>query len=584
MANLKADITASTAGFSKSVQQVEKKVDRLGKKGKGASKQMGDGFRAAGAKSGDLARSVGGDTALMATGFGVVTGAIKAMKVAIQAAGKATQVALISTGIGAILVAIGLAIGAIIAYFGRWQEGINKIKPYFIFLQNAAGALIDTYGNLGDLLIGVFTFDMGRIKSAWDKVISGLNFKEMWEDSKKQSQAEIDLSKAKIKYKELEVKYNNRLKRIDQEREEILEKANKAEAAGNRLLAARLTAEAQSKEQERVSILEKFEKKAKDLQRHTEKWIAAEKELGNARSDADIIAMLEKQEEANNRLDDVITKRIKSQRKLNGLILKEGTLRRGKQSTAVAEEVAVDGDAGLNLDDKIKADIDALKAETKAIEEETKGILSDTTANEWAEEFLSPVEESLSKADELMDEVVTRSKEQEAKAIEAGKIWEGIGKTIEKGVASAFSDIIEAFVDSGKDGKAVLRTFGKTLSTIGKSLIVAGVADLGIKAALASNPLGGAILIPIGAALVATGALISASAQVNTAGAAAVGANTGRQGLGTFSSAEWRRASSNQADIKISGELKANGGELVAVINETNRETDSISGRDTDLL
>lgn len=117
----------------------------------------------------------------------------------------------------------------------------------------------------------------------------------------------------------------------------------------------------------------------------------------------------------------------------------------------------------------------------------------------------------------------------------------------------------------GNFANSAMSAFGDMAMSIGRMAISTGVATLGIKAALES--LNGYVAIAAGAALVALGAAVKAglsniaSGNYGGGGYVASSASTSRVASGDFDTRD--------VTVNVTGELKADGDQLVAVINRS---------------
>jgi hypothetical protein len=120
----------------------------------------------------------------------------------------------------------------------------------------------------------------------------------------------------------------------------------------------------------------------------------------------------------------------------------------------------------------------------------------------------------------------------------------------------------------GNFANAAISAFGDMAIAIGKIAIEAGIASLGIQAAItALGPAGAAAAIGAGAALIALGTAVKSGLSNVASGNYAGGGYVA-------SSASISRASSGDFDtrdvtVNVTGELKADGDQLVAVINRS---------------
>ena len=113
-----------------------------------------------------------------------------------------------------------------------------------------------------------------------------------------------------------------------------------------------------------------------------------------------------------------------------------------------------------------------------------------------------------------------------------------------------------------------LSSFGDMAISIGKMAIETGVATLGIKAALES--LNGYVAIAAGMALVALGSAVKTGLSNVASGnySAGMGSYTG----GTSSSIT-NDYESRDVNVNVTGTLQADGDQLVAVINNSNKKS-----------
>ena len=185
----------------------------------------------------------------------------------------------------------------------------------------------------------------------------------------------------------------------------------------------------------------------------------------------------------------------------------------------------------------------------------TEGILPQSQAERWYNairaqmgDMVIGVRFRLDNKQELVDitnEVVSLV---ESAANKTGEILGGlVGNLISGG--DAWGDFKNAAVSA----------FGDMAIAIGKVAIAAGTAALGIDAML-KNPSQGALAIAAGVALVALGTAVKASLSSVASG------DYSAAGGGYSSAAETR-----EVTVNVTGSLEANGDQLIAVINNTNR-------------
>ena len=184
---------------------------------------------------------------------------------------------------------------------------------------------------------------------------------------------------------------------------------------------------------------------------------------------------------------------------------------------------------------------------------------------------LPPFDEVFGEIDELVIEPLKE------KGVEIGEI---LSQAVESGIEnliSATAEAIGAFAAGEASFGDVFRVIGEQVAnfadSLGKSLIAAGVAGLAFKKLLA-NPIAA---IAAGAALVATAAIVRAKLKAGPSGSASSATGSGgitmptRQTAETKSEWSTRNVYTNQPAVVVSGTLRADGSQLVAVIESENR-------------
>ena len=115
---------------------------------------------------------------------------------------------------------------------------------------------------------------------------------------------------------------------------------------------------------------------------------------------------------------------------------------------------------------------------------------------------------------------------------------------------------------------AALSAFGDMAIAVGKIAVSAGVATLGIKAAFES--LNGYAAIAAGAALIALGAAVKSSLSAVASGD--YSASGGGYSGGYSSSSSGNGYETREVYVNVNGTLQADGNQLIAVINNTNKK------------
>jgi len=112
---------------------------------------------------------------------------------------------------------------------------------------------------------------------------------------------------------------------------------------------------------------------------------------------------------------------------------------------------------------------------------------------------------------------------------------------------------------------AALSAFGDMAVAVGKIAIEAGVASMGIEGALALAPEAAPIAIAAGAALVALGSAVKTGLSNVAAGNYSGGVSVASANYGSYNS----DYSTREVNVNVTGTLKADGDQLVAVITNT---------------
>ena len=143
----------------------------------------------------------------------------------------------------------------------------------------------------------------------------------------------------------------------------------------------------------------------------------------------------------------------------------------------------------------------------------------------------------------------------------------GLATSMSAAIGGLVGDLLTGGDAWANFGNAALSAFGDMATSIGKIAIETGMASLGIQAAITSlGPAGAAAAIAAGTALVALGAAVKAGlSNVANGNYAAGGGYVASSSYTGGSDYETR-----DVNIKVTGQLQADGDQLVAVINNTN--------------
>ena len=145
----------------------------------------------------------------------------------------------------------------------------------------------------------------------------------------------------------------------------------------------------------------------------------------------------------------------------------------------------------------------------------------------------------------------------------------GTFETLTEALGTLMGDLATGENGWEKFSNAAVSAFGDMAISIGKIAIEAGTATLGIKASLESLSTGGAMLaIAAGSALVLLGSAVKS-------GMSNIAAGNFSSSMGTYSSTSSSMVSDYEGrdvNVNVTGTLQADGDQLVAVINNTNKK------------
>ena len=136
-------------------------------------------------------------------------------------------------------------------------------------------------------------------------------------------------------------------------------------------------------------------------------------------------------------------------------------------------------------------------------------------------------------------------------------------------VGELVGDLVTGGDAWGNFANAAISAFGQMAVTVGNMAISTGVATLGIKAALES--LNGYVAIAAGAALVALGSAVKAGLSNVANGNYSASSNVASQASYTSAASSSSLYEQSNIHVEVTGTLRAQGSQLVAVINNENK-------------
>lgn len=426
---------------------------------------------------------------------------------------KALKTALMATGIGALVVALG----SLITFFKGTGEGADKFAVIMAKVRSVIDNIIDRFQNFGAGLVDIFS---GNFREGWDKMKNA--FKGIGEEIKEDWKAAGDLEKAMNKVKDREVEL---ITVTDERRAKVAELRLLAQEeigdmekrAGLLLQAEKLTKQVYGDqielEKERLRIMkEQLERAASDPTREQRRELAEQ--------EAKINQLLREQ---NMQLKEIVSMRVSAQK-------------------AVAAEVELEERKAAAVGFTV-ASIEHLQIPD--LSPATEGL---QTFSEQMEETLAGVQISLSSVNEVL---------------------QGALQDLLVGFGEWLGEMATGMASSEDLVKMVGSVFGNMLKQLGEVLIATGAGLLAIKESFETmNPY---VAIAAGIALVALGAAVQSA--VKSIGTSTFSGGPTRGGTYTYDtrSVTGPSAYSSMA-LNLNGEvkMKAEGNELVAVINQEN--------------
>ena len=531
----------------------------------------------------------------IATGLNTFKGGLlivdKSLKSATEGAGRFSKalnvlkVALASTGIGLIAVALG----SLVAYFTKSKDGAEKLERAMAPLKAIFSVLGDLAASVGRAIVYAFESPKEAIADLWNFIKSqfvnrfnGLidmvsNFALGLKNA-----FTLNFSEAGENFKATGSAIKQILTGLDEEQREAAVRSLKDRVNGIKDVAAA------------AASLKRQEQELADARRD---WRIEEKELENEISDLRLKAKQEEEYTAEQRkkfFDEAIAKTNQLYSRRTYFANEE--LRILKEIGDLDEDTAEDLDKLVDKRVEVLSLVKSQNDELRTMQKEQLK-LNKLVAGELEEReriaalrALPQIGEVTAKLDiELpqVDFMGGEAKKRLDASVEAYRVRintvkddtidmtqavSGLLGGMTDSFATGLGDLIATGASFGGFAKLVASTFADMAISVGKIAIQTGMATIGIKAALKSlNP---AVAIAAGAALVALGT--AAKGALNSVASGSANIPQGIQAGSTLNLATSTVGAGNYetstVNVKISGEFRAKGNELVAVIdNEGNR-------------
>lgn len=516
ISNLKARFGVDTGDFKKGLKDGEKAVDDFkGAAGNSISELAGMFGINMGAVNEALETSRRSMN-FLSQSFKAGAGGANILAVAM----KVLRVALISTGIGALIVALG----SLIAYFKGTGEGADKFRVIMAQLRSVIDNLVDRLQSFGSGLVDIFS---GRFKDGVEKIRGA--FKGMGAEIREDLKISKDLAVAENELYRRETELVTSLEERRQKMEELrlvardqdktLQEQQAAQVAAMKLLES-MTKDQVGLEEERLRIMqEKLRISATDPTREQLREIADQEakisqlKAGEARQMRELIEYY-----------NTVTRKIEEAANAQGKLASEAE----KAWQAMINKGPATTGKLLDL----------------------KGISSELAR------VTQPLNDAMTKLNKQLVETVN-----------------GAFENLASGLGEFLGELVIGETGIKGFGQMVAGVFADMAIQVGKIAIAAGMATLGIKAALESlNP---AVAIAAGIALVALGTAVKGELSRAAGGGSASTATAAASGGYTF---DTRNLAGMKQEIEITGKLTADGRELAYVFNKEDQRIRSTTG------
>lgn len=613
--NLKTLFTADTTGIKKGASDAKNAIKDFDNAASSAMNDILEGFGAGFGKIGSYLSAFQGGLLKVTQGFGGATSAAGGLTKAMGV----LKTALVASGIGVLIAALG----SVYSYFTKTQEGSDQLAVSMSRLKQVWRSLGDSASAVGQHIMESILGTKHQTASLLEML---LKIKDAFSSQRFDNSEEYE--KKRIKYEQLQIQYTKELSNLQiqlaekrreaedktkytaQERLDILEEVLKLENSiiNRRKELAQKELELKHMENDmsnsmRKDLLAEAELEAKVNQIEAERAMFQKEQVAK-RNEINNAARKEQQEYANmiTALSDIqqLTAKIKetedqkleaakltySQDAVNKSLQEEINELTSQRETALDKLI---GKMGSMTNEQLKQLL-SLK-EFKAIMDELAGRIDTQIINTTAARVdmdLEPLQD-LSNSPELQD---IKKKIENSITIEPqvrvgidDKVLQDTEEKLENvvvnwtgtlsSVVSSFAESIGTLIGDLLSGEAdamdnfmdnILNILAKGISQVGQMLIMLGIAVLKFKSVL-SNPYAA---IAVGAALVALAAMVSAAFSNVTTGGAASGISAG--GTLDVPKGYTNTWTAEQPVVQVSGELRGEGTQLVAVIKNVNQK------------
>lgn len=572
--NLKAKFSADTTDIKKGAKESQEAIKEFKSQGGDAIDQFAGLFGTSMGQVSSIAKTFQGGMLTMsnsikatATGTGVLSKAMGILKIALAA-----------TGIGLLVVALG----SLVAYFKKSQDGADKLGQIMAPLKILFAIITDTAAALGRMIVKAFENPKQAVKDLWEAIKTNIvnrvkGLVDMFGSLGKvvSSAFKFDWDGVKEASKEVGSAWIQTMTGLDEAQRASIGKY--IDGVKDRMKSAKDYEKMQQQlEKDKIAFIveeanlqakiAELREKASDVETYNaEQRLAANTEairltelLGNKR-----IALATRERDINQAIDDLAENMNVDYEKAAQL---SAEILRIKAETS--NEIR-----GMNKRQKsLTEEVAKERAETERIAKLRGMILPEIKTNITTS--ATTIKAPMIDTKDALTKYRTVIKEMKTAATDLSNMLSDAMAGIVETFAEGFGDLLAGESDFRGFARLIAGTFADLAINVGRIAIGIGVAGLGIKAALESlNPFAA---IAAGVALVGLGTAAKSSLKSAASGSAGTFSNNSG---GSSNYLDVRRSSSQSEyetktiNVKLSGELKAQGNQLVAVIkNETIRK------------
>ena len=568
ISNLRVVFGADTREFRKGMDEGEKAIKKLGDQGKSAFSELASVFGINVNQISQQSQAFTGSLKVMGTTFqstakssGILTAALKVLKIAIAA-----------TGIGLLVVALA----SVVTYFQRTKEGADLLGRGMAAIGAVIDVVVDRMSELGRVIIKAFEDPKAAVDSLWQFIKSQFVnriaaipklIESAWNVVKGiftggSAEAAKEFSDA---FMQMTTGFDNaqRKKIADYTKGIVTEMGSEARAA------VELKRRLQELEDAEIKLIETREERGRQISElrliSKDETQAIEERMSAAKAALNIekqlldeekriaverASILEQQQNLSNNTREDYRKLAEAKANVNKIMQQSIDFQRRLQTEM--QSLSREYDRQLEATKKFYTEKgkfmqDSLKPATSTAVLDIQLPDLKPAVSIW-EDYAAQVKTTVMDLSAFLNDAL-------------------VGVTV--GFAETFGQLLAGTADLESFSNVVLSSLADLAITVGKIAISTGVAVLGIKKSLMSlNPVAA---IGAGVALVALGtwAKSSLKSAASSGGSLPSGGSSGPSVIDARGS-QFSQLEQKPVLIRIEGEFRQRGAEMVATINETN--------------